>query len=958
MRLTLRTLLAYLDDLLEGPDARVLESKIKEGKVASRLVDRIREVVANPKLAAPKVDATGMAGDANTVSEYLDNTLGAQHVIDFEQVCLGEDARLAEVAACHHVLALVLERPVEVSPELRQRIKSIGLVGSAANANLKSSARVERSSINAGSISPGNHTLSDNTLSSSNVQESHGTAPSRTIELGSGANIRIDRAHSETISDKTGSQDSNGQSNESKRQTESNEDLSTATIAASRRGISKAAASHGLEINEQLGSQVPEYLRAGTNKAWTEIISTAVLIAALMCVAWFSIGSWENVQRMMGTYDPNNKVAEVPAKANDGVSLMSGANEIAAPASNENKANDNVAGVVDQGAKPITAETESASTDSADRVEKDDMDIEATNEAMANEGVPPSKESIADQLQSIVGQSNENRNQDGSTSEEPTDPSDADTVENKNATPAVANRANPQPNSKMPQAIVWLPETKESSESLVFAVAPSAPGTLDVRRLIPGEFVGQRDRIVIPPAYRTQLRIYPGLRWEVADASDISIMPTTDPNTASVELKLGRGMVSGTPECQNLKLLAGGLSTHIDLHVPGSIAAIELKYEQVHGATAQSDPINAPNELADDVNEDSDPALQQANINNGDIPRRKGLVRSVLSITCVAESIEVRVADGDPVQLAVGKKLEWDSGESLQQLSITEIPEIPWWFRSSYRRAIDGNAAKELLTTINSVTPTPVKAAPQGAPNGNGKPNPPAPAAGPNNASKEALPEGNKPSAPVAAPPVPNPPVTTPPAAATPPAGPAGPGRVVATPLPPAPPKALSPSDIMETLLVASTSRRSETATLAVQTLALLGDFSRLLGADGVLANPSSRPHRPIIIETLYQSIGIDSERETALEKILRETDASRTDLLIRLLLLPDDIQLENGADRFLVNMLSSPFADERVLSIHQLSSITGKDYGYQCEQPNTESLQQWKRLLASKKIRWSKARK
>ena len=42
MRLTLRTLLAYLDDLLEPGQSREIGEKISESGYASTLVDRIR----------------------------------------------------------------------------------------------------------------------------------------------------------------------------------------------------------------------------------------------------------------------------------------------------------------------------------------------------------------------------------------------------------------------------------------------------------------------------------------------------------------------------------------------------------------------------------------------------------------------------------------------------------------------------------------------------------------------------------------------------------------------------------------------------------------------------------------------------------------------------------------------------------------------------------------------------
>lgn len=125
MRLTLRTLLAYLDDVLEPGETREIGQKIQDSPVAAALVSRIREVMRRRRLTAPDIDGPEQGVNPNIVAQYLDNSLTDDLVADMEKVCLESDVQLAEVAACHQILTLVLGEPADVSPLQRERLLAL-----------------------------------------------------------------------------------------------------------------------------------------------------------------------------------------------------------------------------------------------------------------------------------------------------------------------------------------------------------------------------------------------------------------------------------------------------------------------------------------------------------------------------------------------------------------------------------------------------------------------------------------------------------------------------------------------------------------------------------------------------------------------------------------------------------------------------------------------------------------
>ena len=125
MRLTLRTLLAYLDDVLEPAMLKEIGTRVSESAPAAATVARIKEVVRRRRIAAPELTGSGSAPDPNLVGEYLDNTLAHDAIPALEKLCLESDMHLAEVASSHQILTAVLGEPVEVPVSTRERMYAL-----------------------------------------------------------------------------------------------------------------------------------------------------------------------------------------------------------------------------------------------------------------------------------------------------------------------------------------------------------------------------------------------------------------------------------------------------------------------------------------------------------------------------------------------------------------------------------------------------------------------------------------------------------------------------------------------------------------------------------------------------------------------------------------------------------------------------------------------------------------
>ena len=106
MKLTLRSLLGWLDDMLSPADTVTISQQVRSNPSVKELAERIKKVTRMRRLTVPEDD--GPQGvDPNLVAMYLENELSPEAVVEFERKCLASDVLLAEIASVHQIMSLV-----------------------------------------------------------------------------------------------------------------------------------------------------------------------------------------------------------------------------------------------------------------------------------------------------------------------------------------------------------------------------------------------------------------------------------------------------------------------------------------------------------------------------------------------------------------------------------------------------------------------------------------------------------------------------------------------------------------------------------------------------------------------------------------------------------------------------------------------------------------------------------
>ncbi len=466
MRLTLRTLLAYRDGVLDPKDAATLEAKILDSSTAQRISKRIADEMQNRRLAPIPVDAREFGFEANLVAEFLDDTIPMETLPQMERKCLENNTLLSEIGSCHQILSRALSIPAPVAASLRQRI----------------------------------HELPNQ-------------VPSKSFDL-HGNIRRFDRLATPSMAD-------------------------TLPGAKVVRKPSVELRGTGIELNDGLGRQVPEYL-IGRDHGWLKNASLGLLLtSALVVVGAIAIGPFDRVRDLLKRSNATSIASAEPKNT---------AANASEPIANRSPSTSPIPAVPPR----KTAESE---TTSEPILEPDGEQPIIAESASAPP--PPVSTAVPSGPEKPVAQS----------------------VPIVNSSPLVPSAATPSAATLSASAknrMQWLPDTKVSSESIVLKrVASPSDGEVFWTRMSPGEYVNLGDRMVVPPTQRTEMRVDPGIRLLCAGDNDIEVVKQID--APKIALYSGRILIFATPDARELAIDCNGLELSVSFASTDGSCAVEVQ---------------------------------------------------------------------------------------------------------------------------------------------------------------------------------------------------------------------------------------------------------------------------------------------------------------------------------------------------------------------------------------------
>ncbi len=536
MRLTLRTLLAYRDGVLNPVDREDLHRRIQQNEVASHLLRRI-ERVSRELQGASVIVGKGPAADPNTLAAYLDDSLPKEQVAELERVILASDHYLGELAQCHRLLATALNRPVRVPPSLRALAKKIGELES--REAIKQELRAHRQAWGQSEV----------LQAMVRADGPHGPAGREKVPDGeearpgeeSGSPVIVDGV--ELVSS-TGAQDAAGAApgaqqpdSESREQNavsgESEPHELVQVQAPMMASAGESIREEGLDLeSETLFREVPDYLRDEPRVAWRMPVAIAVLAVVLAMLVWQAIGPWERVRELLagnaaGTVSPNAIVeGSDPGKSAAGAAATEGGSAAAVESVGEERES------AAPSASPVAGPQDAAGQEQA--------------------GEEPS---VAPATEDQGG-------------------SDAGSAVDSPATPPNDGAAGgPSVEHGQVQGMVWAPSDEQEGLSVVLARAVDGQW----RPVEQGGMIALGEAWVVPPNNRTTLRLPSGGEWTVGGATHARLVQDAVPH---VEVRLGRALVKGNADGERLVIATSTGRFDVEFAGRDSILALDVGFRR------------------------------------------------------------------------------------------------------------------------------------------------------------------------------------------------------------------------------------------------------------------------------------------------------------------------------------------------------------------------------------------
>lgn len=564
MRLTLRTLLAYRDGVLSPADSEEMHRRIQQSEDASKLLKRIDSIASQIQTASSRIVDKGLGGDPNSLAEYLDDVLQSKQVPELERICLESDEYLAELAACHSLLASALNTRVRVPESLRELAKS---VESEEGREALRSHLAER-------------------------KQSRGTDNGKARHV-KAALVRPDDPHSES-----GAVNSSASAD----LTDSDSDPSAGNVGGehveSVQVHAPMLASGGESIKQQgldlesgkLTHEVPEYLQGNRGASWTIPLGILGLLLLFAFLLWQSLGPIDRVRELF-VANPENRSADASPSDNESHRNQERNRDSSANLGASSEATNASESAVAGSAALSTQNTENAA-DSASNAISEKVGGEKSEGAIpaqSNNAMPSELDREGD-LQSAVD-SPANVSDNGASLDTKLQTDDGTgTVGDDSANTADA-----------PDGLTWMEKAAESNSVLL-----SRSDNESWQRLNRGTQLADGSQIVVPPFSVVSLASPGNASWQVSG-------PTIGKfeDVHSVELKLGRLMLSATSDNQTAEIrspVAG--SVQIDLADNESVVAVEQTYRaSKHGPA--TDPVSFPSVLVIAVVDGSAVAKQE-----------------------------------------------------------------------------------------------------------------------------------------------------------------------------------------------------------------------------------------------------------------------------------------------------------------------------------------------------------